>query len=187
MSEFSFCKHLFDFPGGSNSRESTCNAGDLGLIPALGRSPGGGNGNPLQYSCLENPMDGGAWWTTVHGSQRVRHDWATSLKEARWQYIALSYSFPNFEPVSCSMSSSNCCFFAYIQTSQETSKMVWYSHLVKNFPVCVFVCVCVCVCVCVVPIAAYLRLLTFLPGNLDSSLGFIQPGISHDVLCIEVK
>ena len=57
MSEFSFCKHLFDFPGGSNSRESTCNAGDLGLIPALGRSPGGGNGNPLQYSCLGNPMD----------------------------------------------------------------------------------------------------------------------------------
>ena len=58
--------------------------------------------------------------------------------------------FPNFEPVSCSMSSSNCYFFAYIQASQETSKMVWYSHLIKNFPVCVCVCgVCVCVCVCV--------------------------------------
>jgi len=54
-------------PGGPDSKESACNAGDLGLIPGLGRSPGGGHGNPLQYSCLENPMDRGAWWTTVHG------------------------------------------------------------------------------------------------------------------------
>ena len=55
------------FPGGSDGEESACNAGDLGLIPGLGRSPGEGNGNPLQYSCLENPMDRGAWWATVHG------------------------------------------------------------------------------------------------------------------------
>ena len=55
------------FPGGSEVKASACNAGDLGLIPGLGRSPGEGNGNPLQYSCLENPMDGGAWWATVHG------------------------------------------------------------------------------------------------------------------------
>ena len=46
---------------------SACNAGDLGSIPGLGRSHGEGNGNPLQYSCLENPMDGGAWWAIVHG------------------------------------------------------------------------------------------------------------------------
>ena len=56
------------FPGGSNSKESACNVGDLGSIPGLGRSPGGGNGNPLQYSCLENSMDRGAWRTT---DQRV--------------------------------------------------------------------------------------------------------------------
>ena len=56
-----------DFPGGSDSKASAYNAGDLGLIPELGRSPGEENGNPLQYSCLENPMDGGAWWATVHG------------------------------------------------------------------------------------------------------------------------
>ena len=49
------------FPGGSDSKASACNAGDPGLIPGLGRSPGEGNGNPLQYSCLENPMDRGAW------------------------------------------------------------------------------------------------------------------------------
>ena len=48
------------FPGGSAGKESACNVGDLGLVPGLGRSPGEGNGNPLQYSCLENSMDGGA-------------------------------------------------------------------------------------------------------------------------------
>ena len=55
------------FPGGSDSKESTCNAGDKGSIPGLGRSPEEGNSNPLQYSCLENPMDGEAWQATVHG------------------------------------------------------------------------------------------------------------------------
>ena len=55
------------FPGGSKSKESACNAGDLGSIPGLGRSPGEGNDNPLQYSCLENPMEGGAWSASVHG------------------------------------------------------------------------------------------------------------------------
>ena len=49
------------FPGGSEVKASACNAGDLGSIPGSGRFPGEGNGNPLQYSCLENPMDGGAW------------------------------------------------------------------------------------------------------------------------------
>ena len=51
-----------NFPGGSDGKESACNVGDLGLIPGLGRSPGGGHGNPLQYSCLENHVDRGAWW-----------------------------------------------------------------------------------------------------------------------------
>ena len=55
------------FPGGSDGKESACNAGDLGLIPGLGRTPGEGSGNPLQYSCLENPMDRGAWWAIVYG------------------------------------------------------------------------------------------------------------------------
>ena len=58
------------FPGGSDGKESACNSEDLGSIPELGRSPGKGNGNPLQYSCLENPMDGGALWATVHGVPR---------------------------------------------------------------------------------------------------------------------
>ena len=60
------------FPGSSAGKESTCNAGDSSLIPGLGRSPGEGNGNPLQCSCLENPMDRGVWWATVHGSIKSR-------------------------------------------------------------------------------------------------------------------
>ena len=58
---------LRGFPGGSDGKESAYNAGDSGSIPGLGRSPGEGNGNPLQYSCLENPTHRGAWQATVHG------------------------------------------------------------------------------------------------------------------------
>ena len=63
------------FPGGSDGKASVYSAGDLGSIPGLGRFPGEGNGNPLQYSCLENPMDGGAWYRLLSmGSQRVGHN-----------------------------------------------------------------------------------------------------------------
>ena len=62
------------FPGGSDGKASVYIAEDLGSIPGSGRFPGEGNGNPLQYSCLENLMDGGAWPSTVHGSQKVGHD-----------------------------------------------------------------------------------------------------------------
>ena len=55
------------FPGGSDSKEPTCNTGDLGLIPVSGRSPDEGSGTPLQYACLGNFMDTGTWWATVHG------------------------------------------------------------------------------------------------------------------------
>ena len=60
-------RDLGGFHGGLDSKESTCNAGDLGSIPGLGRSPGGGHGNPLQYSCLKYFMDREAWQGTVHG------------------------------------------------------------------------------------------------------------------------
>ena len=63
---------LLGFPGGSEVKASACNAGDLGSIPGSGRSPGEGNGNPFQYSCLENPMDRGAWWATVHRVAKSR-------------------------------------------------------------------------------------------------------------------
>ena len=71
------CDTLRGFPGGSVVKKLLANAGDAGeSIPGSGRSPEGGHGNPLQYSCLENPMDRGAWWATVH---RVAKSW-TQLK-----------------------------------------------------------------------------------------------------------
>jgi len=60
------CKATLEKFGGSDSKESTCNTGDLGSIPGLGRSPGEGNSTPLQHSCLENSKDREAWWATVH-------------------------------------------------------------------------------------------------------------------------
>ena len=68
------------FPGGSDGKESASNEGDLGSSPGLERSPGGGHGNPLQYSCLDNPMDRGAWWATVGGV----------AKSQTWLKLALS-------------------------------------------------------------------------------------------------
>ena len=68
MSYFHCCTNIYwGFPGGSEDRASACNAGDLGSTLGLGRSPGEGNGKALQYSCLENSMDRGAWWATIHG------------------------------------------------------------------------------------------------------------------------
>ena len=74
------------FPGGSEVKAAACNAGDMGLIPGLGRSPGERNGNPLQYSRLENSMDRGAWWATVHGVAKSRtrlSDFTHSLTHAK--------------------------------------------------------------------------------------------------------
>ena len=73
----------FGLPQWLSSKESAYNAGDTGLVPGTGGSPGGGDGNPLQYSCLENPMDRGAWQATLH---RVRKNW-TQLKQIRSLWI----------------------------------------------------------------------------------------------------
>ena len=73
------------FPGGSGSKESACSAGDLGLIPGSGRSPGEGNGNPLWYSCLENHMDRGAWQAAIH---RVAESDTTEQLTHFGQYMA---------------------------------------------------------------------------------------------------
>ena len=80
--------NLLGFPGGSEVKASAWNAGDPGSIPGSGRSPGEGNGNPLQYSCLENPMEGGAWWAVVHGvsKSRTRLSDFTSLQSKRGVY-----------------------------------------------------------------------------------------------------
>ena len=72
------------FSGGSAAKESACSAGDPGLTPGWGRSPGEGNGNPLQYPCLENPMDRKSWWATVHGVVRVGHNLVTKPPARGW-------------------------------------------------------------------------------------------------------
>ena len=69
-------QYSWAFPGGSDGKEFSCNVGDLGSIPGLGKSPGGGHGNPVQHPCLENLHGQRSLWATVHGAQRVRHDWA---------------------------------------------------------------------------------------------------------------
>ena len=72
----------YRFPGGSDGKESTCSVGDLGLIPRLGRSPGQGNGNPLQYSCLENSMERGGGQGAVHGGAESQ----TQLNDLRFHF-----------------------------------------------------------------------------------------------------
>ena len=73
------------FPHSSVDKSFACSAGDLGLIPGMGRSSGEGNGYPFQYSCLENPMDRGAWQAIVHGVARVGHDLATKPQNTMYK------------------------------------------------------------------------------------------------------
>ena len=85
-----FCLLLLGFPGGSNGKESVCNAGDLDWIPGPGRSPGEGNGNPLQYSCLENSMDRGVLWAIIHGvtkSWTWLSDWQAHIRICIFIYL----------------------------------------------------------------------------------------------------
>ena len=69
---FKTSRYELDFPGGSEGKEFACNAGETSPVPGLGRSPGEAYGYPLPYSCLENPMDSGAWWATVCGVAKGR-------------------------------------------------------------------------------------------------------------------
>ena len=89
------------FPCSSVGKESTCSAGDLCLIPGLGRSPGEGNGNPLQYPCLENLMDRGAWWAAVHGITE------SGMTERLTLTYLLSCVQLFCDPMDCSPSSSS--------------------------------------------------------------------------------
>ena len=81
MLEAQYLPHVEVFPGGSHGEESTCNAGNLRSVPGLGRSPGEGNGSPLDYACLENSMDRGSWRATVHGVAKSQ----TGLSDSHWK------------------------------------------------------------------------------------------------------
>ena len=94
------CSRTPSFPYGSDGKEFACNMGDLGLIPELGRSPGGGHGNPLQYSCLENSMDKRAWWAADH---RGSKSW-TQLSNQAWHRAQAQFTQILFAFLCC------CCF-----------------------------------------------------------------------------
>ena len=96
--------HLCQRPDGSNGKESACNEGDLGLISGLGWSPGVGNGNPLQDSCLENPMDRGAWWATVHGVAKIQtqlRNWTTTMINSVCVWIPIPQFISPLFPSHC--------------------------------------------------------------------------------------
>ena len=114
---------LADFPSGSDGKASAYNAGDLGLIPGPVRSPGEGNGNPLQCSCLENPRDGEAWWAAVYGVaqsrtrlKRLSSSSSSSSKTFSWfetqkvQEFTVQSSLPHSLTTQFSCSKGNLCF-----------------------------------------------------------------------------
>ena len=108
-----FLNYQVDFPCRVRGKESACNVGDLGSIPRSGRSPGEENDNPLQYSCLENPRDRGAWQSM--GSQRVRHDWAT---------------FTQFQP------SSSSCFLVPVFVFTDPHRIFFPNRISLSFVLC---------------------------------------------------
>ena len=94
LEEMPFLFHFLHTWDGSDGKEYTCNVGDLGSIPELGRSPGEGKGYPVQYSCLENPMDRGTWWATVHGIAKSR----TGLNDFHFHFHFTPHFVLHIEP-----------------------------------------------------------------------------------------
>ena len=90
------------FAGGSDSKESACNVGDLSSVPGLGRSPGGGHGNPLQHPCLEIPMDRGDWWAAVHyyGKNVTLKIYCKIVFTVKWCFSSVQFS-PQSCPTLC--------------------------------------------------------------------------------------
>ena len=103
-----------DFPGGPVVKNPPANAGDMGLIP--GRSPGGENSNPLQYSCLKNPTDGGARWAAVHGAA-VRHDHATEQAHKEPQALLLHLTKLHSKCLARRATPQFCAAFSFCQGS----------------------------------------------------------------------
>ena len=126
--------HPKGFPGGSVVKNLPANAGDAGLIPGSGRSLGGGNGNSLQYPCLENPKDRGAWWTSVCGvakSQTQLSNWAhlhkCSQKLRWWKSENNQYSSPISKVLSCLQEPFNSSS-DQIRMGNHTHSLHAYSH-----------------------------------------------------------
>ena len=116
------------FPHSSVGKESSCKAGDLGLIPGSGRSSGEGNGNLLQYSCLENPVDRGAWQATVHGVARIGHDLVT--KPPPMVYTRLLRRHSGKESSCQCKRGKRCRFYPWV------GKIPWSRCLAESFHFC---------------------------------------------------
>ena len=123
------------FPGSSVSKETACIAEGPGLVPGSGRSLGEGRGNPLQYSCLENPMDREACWAPVHGVTRVRHDLATKpplvLDATEYLIVTLPQS-----PLTCDSSVLSClsCHWQFLMRAGELfSRLSFNLNLLGGF------------------------------------------------------
>ena len=113
----------YGFPGGSVGEESACNAGHLGSIPGSGRSPGEGNGYPVQYSCLENSTDRGTWWTTAHGVARI---W-TGLSNPHFHFLTSMTVYKNFQSIALTFKN-----FLFQNLLTILFSLNWSLHSVKH-------------------------------------------------------
>ena len=137
LPEFTQTHIHWGFPGGSDCKASACNAGDQGSIPRSGRSPGEGNGNPLQYSCLENSMDGGAWWATVHGvakSQTRLSDFTFTLFQIHWVGDAIQPSHPLLSPSPPTFNlSQHQGLFKWVKSLHQVAKILEFQLQHQSF------------------------------------------------------
>ena len=116
------------FPGGSDNKVSAFNVGDLGLIPGAGRSSGEGNGNLLQYSCLENSMDGGAWWAAVHGVAKSR----TRLIDSTSRVFGLSQWLSECKESACNAGDLGSIPGSGRSSGEGNGNLLQYSCLEKS-------------------------------------------------------
>ena len=119
------CRYVWSMPGGSDSKESVFNAGDPGLIPGLEKFHGEGNSSQLQYSCLENFMDRGAWWLQSMWSQRIRRDWVTNAA-GRLPLAYQEAAHLSFERVNPNILSSTIgCLSTFASMAPHASTLAW--------------------------------------------------------------
>ena len=137
---FTSCLQHQDFPGGSDGKASAYNAGDQGSIPGWGRSPGEGNGKPLQYSCLWNLIDRGAWWATVCGV-------AKSGTRLRWLNM---HTYQTYILQTCKISSledeGNKPWESQVICSRSHRSWIWWELSFSSWVICLFLCLLIQVC-----------------------------------------
>ena len=127
-----FTKKTLGFPGGSEGKESACKAADLGSIPGWGRTPGEGSSYPLQYSCLENSMDRGALWATVHGVAESRiwlSNWHTHLITDEVKKCWWSIPMHGSTLQRCQSNKYLQCFHARLCAKRSTPGCLFYSSV----------------------------------------------------------